>query len=112
MPILCYGAEIWGYEGTEHIECVQLKLYKRVIGFNNITSNLAILAECGRYPLYVNYFTKCIKFWLKIISMNDNRLIKQFYLMDYNLHEMGHTTWCTKIENLLSRYGYNYVWLN
>jgi len=53
---------------------------------------LAVLAECGRYPLHVNYFTKYIKVWLKIISMNDNRLVKQCYLMDYNLREMGRIT--------------------
>jgi len=25
---------------------------------------------------------------------------------------MGRTTWCTQIENLLSRYGNNNVWMN
>ena len=84
-------------------------MLKRVLGVNNTTSNLTVLAECGRYPLHVNYFTNCIKLWLKIISMNDNRLVKQCYLMDYNLHEMGRTTWCTKMENLLSRYDNDYV---
>ena len=44
--------------------------------------------------------------------MNDNILINQGYMMDYNLHELDHTTWCTKIENVFSRYGYNYVWIN
>ena len=44
--------------------------------------------------------------------MNDNRLVKQYSMMDYDLHEIGRTTWCTKIENLLSRYGYNYVRMN
>jgi len=33
-------------------------------------------------------------------------------MMDYNLHEMGRTTWCTRSENFLSRYDYNYVWMN
>ena len=92
LPILCYGAEIWSYERTERIEHVQLKLCKRVLGVNNTTSNSAVLAECDRFPLYVNYFTKRIKVWLKIIRMNDNRLVKQCYMMDYNLHEIGRTT--------------------
>ena len=54
LPILCYGAEIWGYERTERIERKQIKLLKRVLGVNNTTSNLAVLAECGRDPLQVN----------------------------------------------------------
>jgi len=101
LPVLCYGADVWGYEQTERIECIQLKLLKRILAVNNTTPNSAVLAEYGRYPLYVNYLTKCITFWLKIIiNMNDNRLVKQCYIMDYNLHLS---------ENLLSRYGYNYV---
>jgi len=103
LPKSCYGAEIWGYGRTECIERVQLKLLKRTPGVNNTTSSLAVLAECGRYPLRVNYFTKCIKVWLKVVSMNYNRLVKQCYLMDYNLHEMGRITWCTKTENLIIR---------
>ena len=34
LPILCYGAEIWGYERRERIERVQIKLLKRVFGVN------------------------------------------------------------------------------
>ena len=60
LPILCYGAEICGYERTERIERVQLSLLKRVVHVNNTTSNSAVLAKCDIYPLYVNYFTKCI----------------------------------------------------
>jgi hypothetical protein len=63
LPILCYGAEICGYERTERIERVQLSLLKRVVHVNNTTSNSAVLAECDIYPLYVNYFTKCIQFF-------------------------------------------------
>ena len=55
LPILCYIAEMWGYERTECIEHIQLKVLKRVLGVNNTTSNLALLAKRGRYPLYVNY---------------------------------------------------------
>jgi len=47
--VLRYGI----YERTERIECVQLKLLKCVLGVNNTTSNLAVLAECGRYALHV-----------------------------------------------------------
>ena len=44
--------------------------------------------------------------------MNDNKLVRQCYMMGYNLHEMGRITWCKKIENLLGRYGYKHVWMN
>jgi len=58
-------------------ERVQLKLLKCVLGFNNPASYSAVLAQCDTYPLHVNYFTKHIKFWQKIINMNDNRLVDQ-----------------------------------
>ena len=64
-PILVYGAELWGYERVEIIERVQTKFCKHLLRVGNQTSNLAVLGECGRTPLYVEYITKCIKYWLK-----------------------------------------------
>ena len=44
--------------------------------------------------------------------MNDNKLVKQCYMIGNKLHEMGRTTWYTQNANLLCRYGYNYVSIN
>jgi len=39
---------------------------------------MAIYGEFGRYPLYINRYTRIIKFWCKIIY-SDNIIIKKLY---------------------------------
>jgi hypothetical protein len=56
LPILLYGSEIWGYEWAEHIEGVQRKYCRFVLGVSFTTCNSFILGECGRYPLCIFYF--------------------------------------------------------
>ena len=49
------------------------------------TPNCAVMGDCGRLQLYVQYVSKCIKYWLKIIPMNDNRYPKPVYKLLFNL---------------------------
>ena len=40
-------------------------------------SNDAVLGDCGRYPMYINATKLCVKYWLKILRMQDNRYVKK-----------------------------------
>ena len=37
---------------------------------------------------------------------------KKCYLMSKNQRENGRNNWCTNVENLLSQYGFQYVWIS
>ena len=50
LPMLLYGAEIWGVRQYECIERVQYYLCKIFMNVKK-ASNYAVLCECGRYPL-------------------------------------------------------------
>ena len=52
-PVLCCGAEVWGYEKHERIERIHTTFCKRVLGVSYSTSNVAVLGDCGRYPLFL-----------------------------------------------------------
>jgi len=39
--------------------------------------------------------------WLKITGIHNNGLVKQWYMIDYKLHEMGLITWCIKMRLFL-----------
>ena len=112
IPILCYGSEIWGYEYSDKIEKVHRKFCKRVLGVSSTTNNAAVLGECGRLPLCVIYFKRCISYWLKILCMPETRHPKSIYLMLKGLDENNKITWATKVRNLLFKYGFGFVWLN
>ena len=55
--------------------------------------------------------TNCIKYWLKILMMQDIRLPEQSYFMVKKLDEQCRKTWATSVKELLIRYGFGHVWL-
>jgi hypothetical protein len=60
LPVLLYGAEVWGTHYNKNIEKVQVKYCKYVLRVNAMTPDIAVLGECGRYPLFVCYYGKVI----------------------------------------------------
>ena len=110
LPILSYGSEVWGFREYKCIEQVQIKFCKRLLGVCSSTSNAAVVGECGRFPIFLTYYVKCIKYWLKLLKMHDSRFPRAVYNMLVTFDEVGRHTWASEIKHLLHRYGFGEVW--
>lgn len=111
-PILCYNAEIWGYEYCESIERVQLKFCKQILRLNSSTATPAVLGELGRLPLCTSYMKRCVKYFTKLLVMDNSRYPKACYNMLLELDIAGRTTWVTHVKSLLFSFGFGYVWVS
>ena len=79
-PILCYGADVWGYQYVENKnEKVHIKFSKQYCLLSQNTADFFALGEGGRLPLCITYIPQCITYWLKILSMSEDRYPKQCY---------------------------------
>ena len=58
LPILLYGSEVWGFEMQNKIESVHVKFCKYVLGVSHVTSNCAVMGECGRKSLHVFHMVR------------------------------------------------------
>jgi len=94
-PILCYGAEIWGYQYSAAIEKVHTDFCRRICGLNQNVVKIYPLCECGRAPMSVHYMTKCVRYWIKLLQMPNERYPRQCYLMLRRLDESGRKTFVT-----------------
>ena len=47
-PILCYVAELWGYQYNKKVESVHLNFCKRYCSLPQNTANVFVYGECGR----------------------------------------------------------------
>ena len=111
QPILTYGSEIWGVSTKQDcIERVHLSAMKRFLCVSQRTPKHLVYGELGRYPLRINTFVKCVKFWLRILCMDDSRYPKKAYNMLLFLQKQNYSTWACNIRNLLYTYGYGVVW--
>ena len=111
QPILCYSSEIWGYRYCETIERIHFKFCKRVACLNSNVSNMMALSECGRHTLNVIYMTRCVKYWVKLTRLEENRYPKQCYVTLRTLDDFGKTTWASGVRNLLFEHGFGYAWI-
>ena len=112
VPILCYGAELWGYEYCHSIEHIHVKFCKYLLGVSNSTPTAAVLGELGRTPISMTYNVKCIKYWLKLLEMDDNRLPRLCYKLLHEYDSSGRRTWATEVKNLLFEMGFGHAWTN
>ena len=104
-PILCYGSEVWG---TEYSDIVESAHYT-ILGVTSSVNNSLAIGECDRVPLCVFCFTNVIKYWCKLLHMQDTRYPKSCYKMLKSLDETGRLNWASKVRVLLYTYGFGYV---
>ena len=80
-PILLYGCENWGmmnitskrkqsslfdiYKDWEH-EKLNIKFCKYILGVSKQTTNLAVLSELGRFPLYCDVIIQMFMYWHRL----------------------------------------------
>ena len=112
LPVLTYGAELWGIGRHDTIEKVQLFACKRFMSLATRTPNCFIYGELGRYPLYINTTLRAVKYWLRLCDMSADRLPKQAFLMLSNLTVKGKGNWADSLKQCLYQLGFGYVWNN
>ena len=111
QPVLLYASEVWGTHRLDNIERVHTRACKRYLGVSLRVPNKFVYGETGRYPLYVNSTIRCIRYWLKLQTLEQQRLPRQAYIMLRKIDEQGKLCWATHIKNILHSLGFGYVWL-
>ena len=99
-PILTYGCQVWlpvspfirslisAYSSTscdatllplvakQPYEAIHLRHSKYLLGINRRSCNAAAWGETGNLPLFINCLTRCIKYFQRVINLDDNYLVK------------------------------------
>ena len=112
LPIVLYGSEIWGFKCHKSSELVLSYACKRFLCVSTNATNAAVLGDCGRYPLSIEAAKRCVKYWLKIMKLPEERYVKKCYLMLINMSGNYYFNWAREVERLLCQNGFAYVWYN
>ena len=97
MPILLYGSEVWGLKGCKNIESVHLYALKTFLNVSRRTPNDMVYGETGRYPVFINAQIRVVKYWLKILNMEEDRLPKRVYRMMLCTSD----NWASRVKQIL-----------
>jgi len=114
MPVLNYGAEIWGYQPALDVESINSKLCRKILSVKRSTNLTALYGELGIVPLYVHRKILMIKYWLKLLTQNENSILFQTYKLLQSDANNGNTygggNWASHIKKILEEHGFAYCW--
>ena len=107
-PILQYGAEIWANSvGYKPLETMYLGFLKRLLRVRNQTPNLAVYGEFGSLPIKEQNDIKTLKYYRRLEGMPEKILVKRMYLYLKHMHVLGHATWFSDVQVLVSNFELN-----
>ena len=78
-PVIEYGAEIWGEKIWREGESLQMEMGRKILGISKMTTKEVIQGELGLGKLSSRRIILRLRFWVKIINMKEDRLIKKVY---------------------------------
>ena len=117
-PIILYSCEIWGKcdkmeENTENIgktiwERFHLRACKNIIGAHKRASNIATLAEIGRYPIGIEIHKRMIRYLLRMKNVEEERFLYSAFL-DQQKGKNKINNWVTKTKEILDKSGYSFI---
>ena len=71
-----------------------------------------VYGETGRFPLHVLSYTSCIKYWLRLSTMDTARLPRKAYNMLLSVLNCGQFCWASRMQQVLYKFGFGFVWEN
>ena len=78
VPILCYGADVWGFIQSPAIERVHFCFLKTILRVKTDTPNDLVYAELDRQTLRTKRLVQIINYWFKILTSQDTKYISTF----------------------------------
>ena len=123
LPVLMYGGEVWGARDLRKLldltspitledtyeklpqEKINIHFSKYILGVSSKSTNIAAMAELGRYPLAIKVITQMIKYYAKILSMGSGTLLNDAFEEMTNNKNNANGSWLREISNVVDILG-------
>lgn len=99
QSIMCYAAQVWGYEEFNDVEKLQRFFIKRVFWLPVNTPNYMLYTETGLAPIFVNTLKLQIDYICKIMSLKEDRLPRKLANIILNKGELYIKEWRNISDN-------------
>ena len=72
---------------------INLKWLKYILGVNKKSSNIAVMAEVGKYPLLIPICIQVMSYWHRMKFINTNSLLYAAFKENKELSEKNKKCW-------------------
>ena len=129
-PILLYNSEIWGHKMFKfntllddslqktnlylqtNYEKMHLKWCKYTLGVHSKSTNIAVLAELGRYPLTLGIIQNMITYWFRLANGTDNILLEVCHKENMEMLKLGKSCWMQTIKDIMYKLDVQHLFSN
>ena len=113
-PILYYSCEIWGFRESDQLEKLHLRFLKSILGVRKSTPNAFVYSELDTFPLKADRLPRIIKYWLRILHLQDDNPVKIIYkLLLSDINENNNIiNWASLVKKELYTIGLGHIWTN
>src|SRR6185437_2546957 len=111
-PLLEYGGEVWDGGGWEEAERIQNLAGRTLLGLPKTTAVEVIRGDLGWLSMKARRDLKLLKYWGRLLCMEDFRLVKQIYRHCKTKITGLKTSFCYHIQNLLISLNLEHVWFS
>ena len=106
--VLMYGAEVWGGGGQlGPVEGVQMRAARIFLGVGRLHPLVSLQYELNMMPLRWEGMRRCIEFWVMVLRLNEERLLK--VVMLEALEKGCKIKWVQNLKNCLEMFGWDGV---
>lgn len=102
--ILDYCASVWGYKNNQKIDNVQNRAMRYFLGVHRFTPVLAMVGDTGWIPSVYRRWQCMLRLWNRLLLMDDDRITKQVFNMDYR--KCTHN-WSWEVRTIMNNIGYS-----
>ena len=97
LPILNYGAEIWGYGKHPKCDNILNRAMRYFLGVHKYAPTAAVQGDMGWISLKYRRYQAMLRFWNRLVKMDETRLTKRVFLWCYDNPE---NNWCGDIRKI------------
>ncbi|UYV81188.1 hypothetical protein LAZ67_20000271 [Cordylochernes scorpioides] len=111
VAVLLYAAPIWACDQKELLDKTQDVFLRRLLNLPRYTPGYILRMECGRTSLAVTSIKLTMKYWIRILNMEANRLpfICLTELMNLSRNSNIHIGLVKTINDILNSTGFSYL---
>ena len=98
LPILNYCCPAWYFCDNPKLEQVQTRAMRVCLGVHRFAPINGLIGDKGWLPLNHMRQIELIRYWNRLINMDNDKLTKKIFTFDYNSKKPK--TWCSSIEQV------------
>ena len=100
VPVTDYSSSVWGHKPYAQLDYIQNRAIRYFLGVHRFTPILAIVGDSGWLPSQYRRLLTILRFWNRLLLMDDSRLTKHVFNFDY---ESGQNNWCTDVRDIFDK---------